>query len=349
MGQPAARIGDMTAHGGTITKGEPTVLIGSMPAARIGDLHVCPMSDGPKPHVGGPITLGSMTVLIGGMPAARQGDMATCTGPPDTIALGCMTVLIGDATSAGAGGGSGSGSGEGTTASGVESHYLDVKFVDKGGYPIAGIDYILKKSGSEIARGSIAGVVSRWGIEAGDYDIEIRAITETKWSTKAARVGETVKLTAKVAGFDSGTPGTFFIFERDVEATDDLIATIESSVSGDKIEAEWEYEYVDDTDDVHSGSGGANRSYSAPEYYFVVKVDGVMSRSDLLNYKDWVEITLEDDDGQPIGDAEYRLRLPDGSIRSGRLDANGHKKEEHIPPGNYSVEFPGVGNFTRVE
>lgn len=96
MSKPAARMGDLTAHGGTIAVGCPTVLIGGMPAARIGDMHVCPMvSPGLVPHVGGPITMGSATVLIGSMPAARMGDMATCTGPPDTIAAGCPTVLIG--------------------------------------------------------------------------------------------------------------------------------------------------------------------------------------------------------------------------------------------------------------
>jgi uncharacterized Zn-binding protein involved in type VI secretion len=47
------------------------------------------------PHVGGPVTLGSATVLIGSMPAARVGDMAVCVGPPDTIVSGCTTVLIG--------------------------------------------------------------------------------------------------------------------------------------------------------------------------------------------------------------------------------------------------------------
>jgi len=88
-------MGDMTAHGGSIVVGLPTVLIGGQPAARLGDMHVCPLVTGVVPHVGGPITLGSATVLIGGMPAARMGDMCTCVGPPDTIAVGCPTVLIG--------------------------------------------------------------------------------------------------------------------------------------------------------------------------------------------------------------------------------------------------------------
>lgn len=65
-------------------------------AARINDMHVCPMTTGPVPHVGGPILPpGTPTVLIGGMPAAVLGDMLTCTGPPDTIVMGSSTVLIG--------------------------------------------------------------------------------------------------------------------------------------------------------------------------------------------------------------------------------------------------------------
>lgn len=96
MGQPAARMGDMTAHGGSIVVGMPTVLIGGLPAARVGDMHVCPMVTGLVPHVGGPITLGSATVLIGEKPAARVGDFATCVGPPDTIIPpGAPTVMIG--------------------------------------------------------------------------------------------------------------------------------------------------------------------------------------------------------------------------------------------------------------
>ena len=70
----------------------------SKPAARLTDMHVCPMvTPGvpPIPHVGGPITgPGAPTVLIGMMPAACMGDMCVCVGPPDVIALGSMTVLI---------------------------------------------------------------------------------------------------------------------------------------------------------------------------------------------------------------------------------------------------------------
>ena len=66
------------------------------PAARLMDMHVCPMVTGVVPHVGGPISgPGCTTVLIGNMPAARVGDLVTCVGPPDTIAMGSFTVMIG--------------------------------------------------------------------------------------------------------------------------------------------------------------------------------------------------------------------------------------------------------------
>ncbi|MCO4294456.1 PAAR domain-containing protein [Solitalea sp. MAHUQ-68] len=65
-------------------------------AARISDMHVCPMVTGVVPHVGGPILgAGEPTVLIAGLPAAVLGDMCICVGPPDSIVKGSSTVLIG--------------------------------------------------------------------------------------------------------------------------------------------------------------------------------------------------------------------------------------------------------------
>lgn len=67
-------------------------------AARITDMHVCPMvTPGlpPIPHVGGPIVgPGAATVLIGRMPASVMGDSCVCVGPPDTIIMGSATVMI---------------------------------------------------------------------------------------------------------------------------------------------------------------------------------------------------------------------------------------------------------------
>lgn len=67
------------------------------PAARLTDMHVCPMVTPPAPpHVGGPVIgPGVPTVLIASLPAAVLGDSCTCVGPPDTIVMGSATVMIG--------------------------------------------------------------------------------------------------------------------------------------------------------------------------------------------------------------------------------------------------------------
>ncbi len=104
MGMPACTITSLTAHGGTVIVGFPQVLIGFMPASRIGDMHVCPMVTGVVPHVGGPFILGSPTVLVGFMPQSRVTDQLTCVGPPDVAVMGVETVLVGMSGAGGAGG-----------------------------------------------------------------------------------------------------------------------------------------------------------------------------------------------------------------------------------------------------
>lgn len=94
----AARVGDMTSHGTPLSPGigSTNVLIGGMPAWRAGvDYHTCPLVSGTVPHTGGTVAVGSLTVLINNYPAARQGDVIIETGPPNTILIGCTTVLIG--------------------------------------------------------------------------------------------------------------------------------------------------------------------------------------------------------------------------------------------------------------
>ena len=98
MGQPAARFSDQTSHGTPLLPGPGclTVLIGGMPAWRAtSDLHACPLVDGVKPHVGGVVAVGSTRVLIGGLPAARLGDSIVEAGAPNAIVAGAMNVLIG--------------------------------------------------------------------------------------------------------------------------------------------------------------------------------------------------------------------------------------------------------------
>jgi uncharacterized Zn-binding protein involved in type VI secretion len=95
---PAARMGDTTSHGTPLTPGPGSVdvLIGGKPAWRAtSDFHTCPLASGTVPHVGGVIAMGSLSVLINNLPAARQGDQIVEVGPPNAVALGEPTVMIG--------------------------------------------------------------------------------------------------------------------------------------------------------------------------------------------------------------------------------------------------------------
>lgn len=91
---PAAKLGDVSSHGGTITgPGEPTVLIGGMPAAVVGDMHVCTIPPPPAgPHPPTPFAAGSATVFIGGKPAVRVGDVCGCGA---SAVIGEPTVILG--------------------------------------------------------------------------------------------------------------------------------------------------------------------------------------------------------------------------------------------------------------
>jgi uncharacterized Zn-binding protein involved in type VI secretion len=369
------------------------------PAARIGDMHTCPMVDpGPKPHVGGPITgPGVPTVFIGGQPAAVVGDMATCAGPPDSIAMGstgvfiggkpaarmgdntchggiitagCPTVFIGEiAGGAGAGvggGGSGvataagqsagatsavaaarhsaalAGTGEGEKKE-TETHWLDVKFVDKAGYPIAGVGYELTGTDGKKSTGRLGGdgKIRKDGIDPGNATVQLFSVHNARWSTDKARVGDKVKLTADAVGYPAGTKAIFEIWERDINSPDDLIADIKTTVQGNKVEGDWKFEYTKDEDDPILGREGS-RKCSFPEFYFTVKIKGNQARSSLLQISDDLEITLKDEDGDPIPDEEYIVFLSSGEMRKGKLDGNGKATEREVPPEKNRVVFPNV-------
>ncbi len=88
----AARVTDTTSHGGTITgPGVATVMIGGMPAAVVGDMHVCSLPPNGHQPTSSPFTAGSATVTIGGKPAVRVGDVCGCGA---SAVVGCPTVTI---------------------------------------------------------------------------------------------------------------------------------------------------------------------------------------------------------------------------------------------------------------
>lgn len=91
----AARVGDSTAHGGSVLgPGVSTVIIGGMPAAVAGDMHICAIVPTPAtPHpTGTPFAAGSASVIVSGRPLLRVGDMAGCGA---SIIVGATTVMAG--------------------------------------------------------------------------------------------------------------------------------------------------------------------------------------------------------------------------------------------------------------
>lgn len=88
----AARVGDTTAHGGTVVgPGVATVLVGGMPAAVLGDMHACVIPSPPPHPPTTPFVAGSATVLIQGRPALRSGDSCVCGA---SVVVGSPTVVI---------------------------------------------------------------------------------------------------------------------------------------------------------------------------------------------------------------------------------------------------------------
>lgn len=356
MGKPAARIGDMTAHGGVITVGQPTVLIGGLPAARVADMHTCPMCNGPQPHVGGPITMGSSGVLIGGMPAARLGDMATCAAPPDVIVMGCFTVLIGEVSpaSAGAAAGAGGAGAAGAQASAATAqstspesttkreHWVEFEFVDKAGNPVSGVRYAFEDPDGNVEEGRLRldGTIRRDALSEGQSKVTLKDVYGAEWDKEEARPDEELGFSAKVDGFEDGTTATVQVLKRDVKGPDDIVEEKEVDVQGGKVEDKWTYVYPDDGSDEEdrNASGG----YSAPQYYFEVRIESSTARSGLLKYQDYVEIELKNKKGEPIGGAEYVLYLSDGSVRKGKLNQQGTAKENNVPPGEHELKFPGL-------
>jgi len=261
--KPAARVTDLTAHGGTITgPGVPTVLIGGLPAATLGDMHVCPMATPgapPIPHAGGPISLGSSGVFIGKKPAARMGDAAMCVGPPSSIVLGCATVLIGEAgngsqagpapnaavaaSAAMTGGKAVAALEAGAPRSALQNHFIDVKVLDKKGRPLVGVSYALTDPKGIEFKGATTqhGKIRYEGYAAaGSYQLRLCTLSDAQWSAKTTEIGKLVKLSVQADGFEEGQLLEFHLTGEGEGRRKVWLASLSARLSGGKAEAEWE-------------------------------------------------------------------------------------------------------------
>ena len=166
-------------------------------------------------------------------------------------------------------------------------------------------------------------------------------VTNMKWGQKEARREDVVKLSADIEGVPDETEVMIHIYEYDQDGAHDFITKFPCRVKNKKIEAEWEYEYHEDTDEIPTDEEMKKygNSYNPPEYFWVVDVYGKRfgdeQESGLLEFKDWIEIELV----SYTGNEEYILHFPDGTQRKASFDGEGVLKEENIPPGPYSIEI----------
>jgi uncharacterized Zn-binding protein involved in type VI secretion len=358
MGKPAARIGDSTAHGGSIVTGCPTVTIGGVPAARMGDMTVCPLvtpGTPPIPHVGGSISIGSTGVNIGGMPAARVGDMATCVGPPSSIAVGCPTVMIGEARGGGGGGGGGnSATGLATSAAmagnsplqQTQDHFIDFQFVDSAGLPVGGVHYDLDYPDGSKDSGVLTGLVQRGGVPQGNYTFKLRGIVNAQWSTNRANVGTAVNLIVDTVGVDNGETAILQIFVRDTNYSDHLLETIEAQVNNDQVQVAWTMQVDDDLLELWSRRMISGR-YSKPFFFFRTTIAELFEQSNFFVLQTWVEIKALQQNGNSAANEPYIIRLANGQILCGNLDGNGQKRINDVIPSLCEIEFPTLPNVVR--
>lgn len=184
-------------------------------------------------------------------------------------------------------------------------------------------------------------------------------ISNMKWDKDEARRGDTLKLTADVEGVRDESEVKVIIYERGRDGNHDRIAEIPTILKNRKIEVLWDYEYHDSTLNIPSEEElqkyNREKHYAHPEYYFVIMIDkeeyGQDRESGILKFRDWIELTLTDENGEPLPNQEYILHLADGSERNGTLDGEGRLREESVPPGPISIEFisDGESSFFEIE
>ncbi len=375
MGKGAATLGSMAETcndptnmpvGQVIAVG--TVLVNKKPAAKKGDqivgvdthIIMIPAPPGPPvptplPHpFSGIIDNGlSSSVNIMGMPAATVDSTASNTPPhipqggpfqkpPDnkaTIKMGSFNVLIGDGGSGGGSGDSGDSSVQAQTVK-VEAdkgHFLDLKFVDKGGKEITGVSYSIRSPGNAEMTGVLTGRIKKAGLKEGDYEISLKAITKAEWSAGSAQVGDKVKLLVDSVGIEDGEKAVLQLFIKDFNCADRLFKSIDCKINGGKIEHEWEL-IIDDDLVEEQDAKVKSSGYSSPSFYFTIMVANLKAKSGLLIFKDYVELELKDDD-KPVGNVKYTVYLPNGGVREGYLDKNGYAKIENLPPGKIEYKY----------
>lgn len=163
-------------------------------------------------------------------------------------------------------------------------------------------------------------------------------IKNLKWDREEVHRGDILKITADVTNIYDGAEAEVQIWEYDSDLAHDFVATIPVTIKNKKIETQWEFQYVEDSDDIPTEEETEN-GYQWPEYFFKVIVGGKSEDSKIIKFKDWVEVEWLDSKGQPAANKKFKLFLADGTERSETFDENGKFRLEDTSPGPVRISL----------
>ena len=158
------------------------------------------------------------------------------------------------------------------------------------------------------------------------------------WESDYARRKEKLILKGRTIGFGDGTPATLLVYKYDLAGSHKFIKQLTGSVKKNEVEVPWQFDYPDDVAELPDKVAG-DEFYAAPEYFFELKVGGKSARSGLVEFRDYIEVELVDEEGKVIPNAEYIAHFADGSKLGGMLDDEGTAKLIDVPPGNVYFSF----------
>ncbi len=183
---------------------------------------------------------------------------------------------------------------------------------------------------------------SKLGIEKKSNSLRLLPPIELKnlkWDKKEAKRGDILKITAEVKRIADGNEAEVQIWEYDADEAHEMITKFPVIIKNQKIETEWEFQYRDDTENIPTEDEAEN-GYKNPEYFFRISLAGVSKDSELLKFKDYVELKILDENNNPIANEDVTLITPDSKKQNLKTDSDGVLKVEDIPPGKLKIEFP---------
>jgi hypothetical protein len=162
------------------------------------------------------------------------------------------------------------------------------------------------------------------------------------WRSSLLRRKEKALLGGVTVGFGDGTPARLSVFEFDLNGSHTFVTELSGKVQSNKVEVEWEFEYLKDVGLLPDKFEDEEAVYSAPAYFFELVVGGKKATSALIEFVDSVEVELRDEEDEVIPHARFIAYFADGSRREGRLDAQGYYPLENVPPGNVHFQFSDI-------